>query len=183
MRELTAEHAHQQLRRTAEAEFEQLMRQYGTQVLRLIYLFVKDRSAAEDLAQEVFVKVYHHLPRFRGDSAIHTWIYRIAVNECKSYLRSWAFRKILPTARIRRQSVSSVETEALANLARADITRVVMTLPRPYRQVIALYYYSGLSVGEVAAVLNLSEGTVRTRLHRARQKVKAALLEEGVQWM
>ncbi|UFJ43303.1 sigma-70 family RNA polymerase sigma factor [Brevibacillus humidisoli] len=158
------------------------MREYGTRVLRLVYLFVKDRSIAEDITQDVFVKVYRHLPEFRHESSIHTWIYRIAVNECKGYLRSWDFRKIVPTSKIQQESGTTVEAEALGNLDRADVTRVVMSLPYRHRQVIVLYYYSELSIAEVSAVLGLSEGTIRTRLHRARQKVKELLIEEGLGW-
>ncbi|MBO8164131.1 MAG: sigma-70 family RNA polymerase sigma factor [Brevibacillus sp.] len=159
------------------------MRQYGTKLLRLVYFFVRDRDLAEDITQEVFVKVYRHLPHFRGESSIHTWVYRIAVNECKGYLRSWAFRKIVPMDVIESRSGASVEAEALNKLDRDDVTRLVMALPFRHRQVIVLHYYGELSIAETAAVLGLTEGAVRTRLHRARQQLKKMMMEEGLGWI
>ena len=91
----------EKLQPTEDAAFEQIMREYGTRVLRLVTFLVKERNAAEDITQDVFVKVYRNLPRFRGQSTMQTWIYRIAVNECKGYLRSWAFRKIWPSSWIK----------------------------------------------------------------------------------
>lgn len=78
-----------------EAQFEQLMRDYETEVLRLCFLYLTDRSMAEDAMQDTFTKVWRHLERFerRNDCSIKTWIMRIAVNTCKDYLRSGWFRR------------------------------------------------------------------------------------------
>lgn len=164
---------------TREATLEQLMKEYGTRILRLVYLFVKDRSLAEDIAQEVFVKVYRHLPDFRGESSIQTWLYRIAVNECKGHLRSWSFRNIFPRSIIQQAGYTTVEQSVMETEERADIARQVITLSPLYRQVIALHYYEDLTIAEIAEVLGTSEGTVRTRLHRARHQLKERI-REGV---
>ncbi|MED4585669.1 sigma-70 family RNA polymerase sigma factor [Brevibacillus choshinensis] len=169
----------EKLQPTDDAAFEQIMREYGTRVLRLVTFLVKDRNVAEDLTQDVFVKVYRHLPRFRKESSIHTWIYRIAVNECKGHLRSWAFRKILPSSWIKRDSDVSTEQIVMHQSERDELVMQVQNLPSMYRQVIVLHYYADLSIAEVANVLSVSEGTVRTRLHRARQHLKKQLGEEG----
>ncbi|WNC16844.1 sigma-70 family RNA polymerase sigma factor [Brevibacillus brevis] len=171
----------EKLQPTDEAAFEKLMREYGTRVLRLVTFLVKDRSLAEDLTQDVFVKVYRNLPRFRGQSSIHTWIYRIAVNECKGYLRSWSFRRIVPRAWIKREGDVSTEQLVLHQSERDELFFQVQNLPPMYRQVIVLHYYADLSIGEVALVLSVSEGTVRTRLHRARQQLKKQM-GEGEEW-
>ncbi|QRG69542.1 sigma-70 family RNA polymerase sigma factor [Brevibacillus choshinensis] len=171
----------EKLQPTDDAAFEQIMREYGTRVLRLVTFLVKDQSVAEDLAQDVFVKVYRHLPRFRGQSSIHTWIYRIAVNECKGYLRSWAFRKILPRSWIKADFDVSTERVVMEQSERDELVEQVLTLPSLYRQVIVLHYYADLSIAEVANVLSVSEGTVRTRLHRARQQLKKQM-GEGREW-
>lgn len=92
------------LQQTPEASLDRLMQEYGTRVLRLVTLMVKDRDLAEDITQDVFLKVYRNLSGFRGESSIHTWIYRIAVNECKGYLRSWTFRNLFPQAWIQKMA-------------------------------------------------------------------------------
>lgn len=171
----------EKLQPTDEAAFEQIMREYGTRVLRLATFLVKDRTVAEDLTQDVFVKVYRHLPRFRGQSSIQTWIYRIAVNECKGYLRSWAFRKILPRSWIKADSDVSTERVVMDQSERDELVVQVQSLPSMYRQVIVLHYYADLSIAEVANVLYVSEGTVRTRLHRARKQLKKQM-GEGSEW-
>lgn len=169
----------EKLQPTDDAAFEQIMREYGTRVLRLVTFLVKDRNVAEDLTQDVFVKVYRHLPRFRGESSIHTWIYRIAVNECKGHLRSWTFRQILPRSWIKWDSDVSTEHIVMHQSERDELVVQVQNLPSMYRQVIVLHYYADLSITEVANVLSVSEGTVRTRLHRARQQLKKQMGEGG----
>ncbi len=171
------------LQSTTEAEFEQIMREYGTRVLRLVTFMVKDRSLAEDITQDVFVKVYRYLPQFRGESHIHTWVYRIAVNECKGYLRSWSFRNIFPYSRVNKEGFDTVEGSVLERDERDQLVKHVLNLPPAYRQVIALHYYADLRIGEVAKVLGVTEGTVRTRLHRARQQLKMNMTtQEGLGW-
>ncbi|MEJ8547457.1 sigma-70 family RNA polymerase sigma factor [Brevibacillus borstelensis] len=171
------------LQQTAEAALERLMQEYGTRVLRLVTLIVKDRDLAEDITQDVFLKVYRNLSRFRGESSIHTWIYRIAVNECKGYLRSWTFRNLLPQAWIQKAGTMSTEGTVLERAARDELVRLVLQLPPLYRQAVALHYYADLSIAEVADVLGVSEGTVRTRLHRARQQLKKQMdTREGWEW-
>ncbi|MFY0545120.1 sigma-70 family RNA polymerase sigma factor [Brevibacillus sp. H7] len=171
------------LQPTAEAEFEQIMRTYGTRILRLVTFFVKDRVLAEDITQDVFVKVYRNLPQFRGESHIQTWIYRIAVNECKGYLRSWSFRNMFPRSQVDTDGFDSVEQVVLEHAERDQLVQEVLKLPTTYRQVIALHYYADLRIEEIARVLGVTEGTVRTRLHRARQKLKQNLTaQEGLGW-
>lgn len=174
----------EKLQPTHEALFEQIMQEYGTRVLRLVTFLVKDRSLAEDLTQDVFVKVYRNLPRFRHESSIHTWLYRIAVNECKSYMRTWAFRNILPRSWIKSDAEVSTERLVLEQAERDQLVQEVLALQPSYRQAIALHYYADLSISEMAVVLGVSEGTVRTRLHRARQQLKKRMgTKEGWEWM
>lgn len=157
------------------------MQEYGTRIMHLAYLYLKDRHLAEDLAQEVFIRAYRHLDEFRGDSAAYTWLYRIAVNLCRDRLRSpwWrrlSFRGELPAA----AGGDQPEEMALAALRQESVLRQVLELPDHYREMIVLYYYQDLNTAEIAAVTGLPENTVKTRLHRARQQLKAGLAREGV---
>ncbi len=171
------------LQQTIDAQLEQLMREYGTRILRLVYLFVKDRALAEDITQDVFVKVYRHLDSFRGESDIHTWMYRIAVNECKGYLRSWSFRHIFPGQLPEKTDERTVEQTVMRRVEQENIAHLVLRLTRGHREVIALHYYSDLSVAQIADILKMKEGAVRTKLHRARLQLKALIEEEeGLEW-
>ena len=78
----------------ADQRIELLMDQYGEEIKRLVYTYVKDHSAAEDVTQEIFITVYLKLDSFAGKSSVKTWIYSIAINKCKDYLKSWHVRKM-----------------------------------------------------------------------------------------
>lgn len=170
-----------------EALIELLMQEYGRRILHLIYLLVKDRSQAEDITQEVFIKVYRNLDGFRQESDIKTWIYRIAVNEAKKHLRSWSIRKIFASSKVNefveQQYTSRMEGKLLESLNREEFAKLITRLPFQYRQIIALHYYQDLAIEEVAAVLSLSSGAARNKLYRARKKLKEIMEREGYRWI
>lgn len=167
----------------ADLTLEQLVQDHGDGVLQLAYFYLKDRSLAEDLFQEVFTRVYTQLPKFRGESSPRTWIYRITVNLCRDKLRSWSFRKIsfLGEEILGALTPPQADTqeEAIALADKAALLAAVMRLGVEYREVVLLYYYEEMDSREVAQALALSEGTVRSRLHRARAKLKVLLTEGG----
>lgn len=153
---------------------EQLMIEYGDKVLHLAYFYLKDRHLAEDIAQETFIRVFRNWDKFRGDCAVSTWIYRIAANLCRDRLRSRAWRSLV----FNWDTPEPRETDADLGEKVADrsvhekVTDAVMALPQHYREVIALFYYQELSVGEIAEMLQESPGTIKSRLHRARLLLK-----------
>jgi RNA polymerase sigma-70 factor, ECF subfamily len=177
---------HISLDMTKEAKFEWLMREYGRKILHLVYMIVKDRNTAEDITQDVFVKIYNHLELFRGESSIHTWMYKIAVNEARKHVRSWSFRNIFPTEKAEDLANESLsfegEPKLLDSLNREEFAKYILLLPLQYRQAIALYYYQDLSSEEMAAVLGISDGAARNKLYRARKKLKEILEREGFVW-
>lgn len=163
---------------------EGLVDAYGDGVLQLAYFYVKDRSLAEDIFQEVFTRVYLNLHRFRGESSPRTWIYRIAMNLCRDKLRSPALRRVVLLgsdllAAVGTPEEETAEEEALAAVDRTVLLDAVTALPLEYRDVILLYYYEEMDTREVAQTLGLTEGTIRSRLHRARAKLKRLLTEGG----
>lgn len=177
------------LQPSKDVVFESLMRNYGQQVIRLVYLLVRDRALSEDITQEVFLKAYKGLDSFRGESNLKTWIYRIAVNESKSYLRSWSFRNIFSTwlkdkeKKLEALPTAGVEPLVMHRLKTEEMIRRLTAMSPQYRQVIVLHYYEELSNREIADILNISEEAVRQKLHRARKQLKRILEEEGEQWM
>lgn len=168
-----------------EHALEQLVDHYGDGILQLAYFYLKDRGLAEDIFQEVFTRVYTQLHTFRGESSPKTWIYRITVNLCHDKLRSWNMRRVLLVGQDLLAGLPPLPTEVdavervLAEADRQVLLAKVTELPVEYREVILLYYYAELDTREVARTLGLSEGTVRSRLHRARGRLKAMLTEGG----
>ncbi|MCR8981518.1 sigma-70 family RNA polymerase sigma factor [Brevibacillus laterosporus] len=180
----------QDLTMTREAYLEFMMKEYGDKIIQLVYLIVKDQNMAEDITQEVFLKAFRGLHSFRGESNVKTWLYRIAINEAKKYLRSWSFRRIFSTFKKEEvfhnqyeQTEQRVEETVIGKLTKAEMAERVMALSPSYRQIILLHYYEDFTVKEIAEVLEISAEAVRTKLYRARMSFKSLLEKEGLEWM
>lgn len=163
-----------------EQQFESVLATYQDKVFRLCYAMLGDRAAAEETAQEVFLRIWKALAGYRGEAALSTWIYAISRNACLTALKARAGRRGL--------SLESPGVRAAAERAASgprgpdrqpDILRFVGELPANYRQVVLLYYLEERSYEEVALMLDLPLGTVKTWLHRARRQLAAALVERA----
>ncbi len=163
----------------AEEAFERLVPAYRRRVFGLAYSLLRERGAAEDAAQEVFVKLWQALPKYDGRARLSTWIYAITRNTAISALRG------------RRHAISmsdpAVFAEAESRGAKADtgapdaaLWRQVEALPEKQRQAVILYYQDERPVGEVAEMMGLPVNTVKTHLHRARASLAAALAADGM---
>ncbi|MBE4909092.1 sigma-70 family RNA polymerase sigma factor [Bacillus luteolus] len=158
------------------------MNRFGEEIKRLIFSFTKNWTVTEDLTQEVFVSVYLHLEGFREESQIKTWVYRIAINKSKDYLRSWAYRKMVITDSFTQEKDYLNEQPDILlvkNLENQQLFEQVMKLPLKYREVIILFYLKELSIEEVSEMLQLNTSTVKTRLKRGRDKLKNSFIVEG----
>jgi len=154
-----------------------LVERYQERIFALVYGIVRDAHEVEDVAQEVFLKVYTRIEAFDERSQFYTWLYRVAVNAAKDHVKK----------RVRRPAVALDEADALpggaespdAGAQRSETARLVReaidALPLRYREVLALRELEGLSYDEVATVLGISIGTVESRLHRARARLKQRL--------
>ncbi|MCR5521824.1 MAG: sigma-70 family RNA polymerase sigma factor [Lachnospiraceae bacterium] len=158
-------------------DIETLMREYGNDVLRTAYSFVRDREAAKDLFQETFIKANYNLDKFRGDSSIKTWLIRITVNVCKDYLKSAYQKKVVPMTQVEEDSLRVEDDyEQIENEDRDEqIRRAVNSLPENYREVVLCVYFREMSVADTSAALGVPEGTVKSRLARARDVLKSKL--------
>lgn len=158
-------------------EIETLIRQYGNDVLRTAYLYVKDIHTAEDIFQDVFIKVNQKLSTFAGNSSIKTWIIRITINTCKDYLKSAWNRRVVPMMDYQEESIiSNADYEDVEKKDTKElIMKTVLSLPAKYKDVIICVYYQDMTVTEAAGVLKIAEGTAKSRLSRARQKLKSIL--------
>ncbi len=155
----------------AAAELERLMDAYGSGILRLCCLYLKDAALAEDAAQETFIRAYRGLDGFRGQASEKTWLTRIAINVCKNLLRS-PWRRLMDW-RVLPERLP--EPSCALEAQDGDVLRAVTRLPVKYREVVLLYYYQEFSVREIALIVNVPQATISTRLSRARAKLKDAL--------
>lgn len=163
------------MEKSSESILYEIMSEYGTQIFRLVYSYVKNRETAEDLTQEVFIKVHRNIGNFKGKSNLKTWLYQIAINTCKDYLGSWHHRYITLTNKVNILSKShrdQPEKNLLESETSNYIANGIMSLPPKYREVIILYYYEGLNFREISTVLNVNENTLKSRMRRAKKLLK-----------
>lgn len=162
-----------------EEDFNRLINKYGTEILRLCYLYLKDYQLAEDACQDTFVQVYKKFHSFKGHSSEKTWITRICINKCKNYLRSsWARRIVLNDKKLRESKGS--DKELFSRLENSDLFRSIMDLKPKYKEIILMYYYQQLTVKEIAEILGISESNAFTRLSRARKNLKSKDIGEMI---
>jgi RNA polymerase sigma-70 factor, ECF subfamily len=150
-------------KRSYQQAFQRLLDLYSNKVLRLAVVFLKDAGRAEEVSQDIFMKVWQALPHFDGRAAVSTWLYTIARNTCLSALRSESYRRTMPLDRLPEPTV--------ANTAPRDIAleQCLSRLPAVQREVTMLFYFEDRTVDEVAKMLDLPVGTVKSHLHRARR--------------
>lgn len=171
-----------------EASFEELVRRYQRPIAAYVYRMVGNYDAALDLTQEVFIKVYNSLTRYRSEFKFSTWIYKIAHNAAIDHLRRHAVREQALTNGFdtERREVSlesrrmTPEQESERNERRSEIESVVQMLPAAYRELILLRHSQDLSYDEIAEVTGLPLGTVKNRLFRAREAMRDHLLDRGI---
>ncbi|MGG1326717.1 sigma-70 family RNA polymerase sigma factor [Bacillus tropicus] len=159
---------------------DEIMNKYGQEVLQLVYSYVNNKEVAEDLTQDIFVKCYKSLHTYKGNSNLKTWLWRIAINHCKDYLKSWYNKKVIVTEgdfTYMGSQKESVEQTVIQNAEDRELASAVMNLPIKYREVIYLFYYEELSIKEVAIVIEVKENTIKTRLKKAKELLKKGLEE------
>ena len=151
------------------------MEDHSEQLLQLAYFYTKNYHAAEDIVQDVFIKF--HASNYEERGQLVAFLRRLTINRSNDYLKSWAYRKLqLHDAfkSIHKKSRDYVVEEE----ERSIIGEAILSLPIRYREIIVLYYFEELKTPQIAELLNESESTVRTKLRRAREKLKPLLQEQ-----
>ncbi len=175
----------ERVQRGDKRAFDLLVLKYQHKIVKLISRYIHDQSEVLDVAQEAFIKAYRALPRFRGDSAFYTWLYRIAINTAKNFLVSQGRRP--PDSDIdpeeAEQFEGAVKLKEYATpeglLLKDEVERVVFEaieqLPEDLRTAITLREMEGLSYEEIATAMDCPVGTVRSRIFRAREAIDKRL--------
>jgi RNA polymerase sigma-70 factor, ECF subfamily len=160
---------------------EELMNCYGTLVLRTAYFYLGDRHLAEDISQEAFIRAYRNWKKFRGDSSVKTWIIRITINLCRDRLRLKASNEEPIDPYLMKQNFEfNLEEEVIKRINKTQVLKHVLNLPLHYQEVLYLYYYLDFNTIEISKATEISEGTIRGRLHRARKLLGDQLIKEGL---
>jgi RNA polymerase sigma-70 factor (ECF subfamily) len=180
----------ERLRAGEAAAFDRLVRERSGDVFALLYRLTDDPEEARDLTQETFLRAFQHIDRFRGDADLKTWLYRIAINQARNRWRWWRRRRRDVTvsldapdsqhgqplgARLRAVGTADPEQETLARERETALRAALRTLGRSYRETVILRDVEGLSYEEIATALEISVGTVKSRLSRGRMELRRKL--------
>jgi RNA polymerase sigma-70 factor (ECF subfamily) len=190
-RTTSAEAQFLELLRAGDADaFNRLVEDRTSDVYALLYRLTEDREEARDLTQETFLQAFRSIAHFRGDADLRTWLYRIAVNQARNRWRWWRRRRRGATvsldepardseqplsARLRDEHARDPERQTLAHEREDALAAALQTLARPYREAVVLRDIEGLSYEEVASALEISIGTVKSRLSRGRTELRRKL--------
>jgi RNA polymerase sigma-70 factor (ECF subfamily) len=169
------------------AAFQALVERHRSMVYRVAYQFAGNHHDAEDIAQDVFIKVYRSLEKFRRDAQLSSWLYRIVMNACIDHRRRQTPAAHVPQSDEAEQRLLSTPAETpgpeerayageLGQVLEAEINR----LPHGQRIVFVMRHHQGLKLGEIAEALGLAEGTVKRQLHAAVHRLRHALAQANL---
>ncbi len=168
------------------AAFDKLILKYRERLFGVVYNLTSNREDASDLTQETFIKAFQSINRFQGNCSFFTWLYKIGVNTTLSHLRRNKMRSFFSLEKLNEEGPGSEIIEKLTDRNGADrdaylrelqekLNEALQKLSIPHRTVITLFEIDGLSHGEIAEIVGCSEGTVRSRLHYAKQFLQGEL--------
>jgi RNA polymerase sigma-70 factor (ECF subfamily) len=167
----------QQAKQGSLSAFEVMVKRYQKRIFYLSFRMTKDLDAADDIAQETFIKAYQNISSFKESYAFYTWIYRICMNLAINYLRRQRFlvqeRKVDDFQQLIDSQIPTVESDGSSEEEELleDLRKEIELLPVDYRAVTVLKIYENLSCGEIAKILKIPMGTVLSRLARAREQL------------
>ena len=154
------------------AYFEELYERYATDVLRVCYFYLGDRQKAEDVCQDVFVRLITTSPQLQ-EGREKAWLLKVALNRCRDLWRgAWLKRVVLGSPAFELVPAPD-EIDSLAD--RQEIMQAINQLPTAFKEVILLHYYQGYGISEIAEMMELPEGTISSRLSRGRKKLESIL--------
>jgi RNA polymerase sigma-70 factor (ECF subfamily) len=179
------------LRAGEQSAFEELVTEYQPLVYALILHSLGNAEDARDATQETFLKIYRHFERFRGEASLKTWICRIAINQARSTERWWRRRRRNETSSLDEPAdelggistrltsrTATPESQAIARERRRQLQQALGGLKKDFRVAVVLRDIQGLSYEEIASILEISVGTVKSRIARGREMLRVSLKEQ-----
>ena len=168
--------------------FDTLVSRHRERLFSIIYNLTSNRDDASDLTQDAFIKAFRSIKKFRGKSSFYTWLYRIAINTTYTHLKRHRLRRFFSLENAHDEMSNTEIVETLTAKSKSDkstlvaelqekLNEAMQTLSFNHRTVVTLYEVEGMSHNEIAEVMNCSVGTVRSRLHYAKQELQSALKE------
>lgn len=152
--------------------FHEKLMKYKDTVFRVAFSYCKNKSDAEDISQEVFLKFYTATPDISDEGEEKAWLIRVTINKSKDLLKaSW---------RTKRSDIENLQEVYSMNETQSELLEVILGLPEKYKTVIHLYYYEQYSVGEIAKITGVKPSTIQTRLQRGRKLIGKKLKEEEI---
>lgn len=172
------------LKKGDETAINFIIENYSDSLLRSAYGITGDLQVAEEVVQDTFLKVCRNINTFHGDSLLRTWVFRIMVNTAKNRMRGGWIRRVTPWGDcgenlLQASAGDSPEEMTIQRENRNEVVACLKLLSQKYREVLVLYYIEDLKVQEICDILNESQGTVKSKLSRGREKLRA-LLDERV---
>jgi RNA polymerase sigma-70 factor, ECF subfamily len=180
----------ERLKRGDAAAFEILVNERSGEIYGLLYRLTESSEEARDLTQETFLRAFQSIAHFRGDSDLRTWIYRIAINQARNRWRWWRRRRrdvtvsidaplpnsqVSLAATLKSDNGTNPETDALARERERALRKALSSVKRVYREAVVLRDIEGFAYEEIAVALDISVGTVKSRLARGRQELRRKL--------
>ena len=163
-----------------EQVFNGIVKEYSERLYWHVRRMVGSHEDADDLLQDIFLKIWTALPSFRGEAQLYTWVYRIATNETLNFLRRQKVRAALQFRRIDDVMEERIDADPYFNGSAAEraLSKAIARLPEKQRSVFIMRYYEDMSYEEIAAVTGTSVGALKASFHIAQEKVRAELGEE-----
>ena len=167
-------------KKTINYGFNLLMDKYQEKIYSLIRRMVIDHDAADDAAQETFVKVWKNIGSFKGDSKLYTWIYRIATNEALNYLRKKKRRFFIPIGDVEHELSSSLDTDIYysGDEIQLKLQKALLKLPEKQRLVFNMKYFEEMKFKDIAEVMEVSVGSLKAQYHHAVKKIEKFVKED-----
>ncbi len=160
-----------------EQAFELLLNKYQVKIYWHVRRMVLDHDDADDLVQDAFVKVWKHLHNFRSDSKLYTWMYRIATNECLTFLNKKKQQNNIPLDEVVHELSESLTDSSYfnGNQAQLKLQQALLTLPEKQRLVFNMKYFDDLKYEEISQILGTSVGSLKASFHHAVKKIESYL--------
>ena len=166
-------HFYKEEQTVEQNQYIKIVSEYGNTIFRIAFSYCKNKGDAEDIVQNVFLKLLQSKQEFQDETHMKKWLIRVAVNESKNLCTSFWKKRIFPL-----DDFDQDQSYQFPSQECSDLYFAVMKLPEKYRLVIHLYYYEDYSVREISEILQRKEATIQTQLMRARAKLKTYLKED-----